>query len=289
MIPFNQSFLGLFWGNHVYCSPLELIHSEWNGHRRDYPLGVNTSFRVTRKAINPSRLQANRDNHAAADHTVMRGVQPCWPLSATIFYVGNCLYDSRLIAGNQRFVTRLQQGGGVLTGNTPELSPEGQSPFAIILGCSDSRVPAELVFDQGLGDLFVIRIAGNIVAPSQIGSVEFAAEQFATPLAVVLGHSRCGAVSATIQQIRQRGGGISPNLKSIVDRIRPAVEPLIELAPDKNESDLMESAVRANIRAATHHLRHGSAILERLVAEGRLKIVAAEYSLETGRVEFFDW
>lgn len=197
--------------------------------------------------------------------------------------------QERLIAGNQRFVTRLQQGGGVLTGNTPELSPEGQSPFAIILGCSDSRVPAELVFDQGLGDLFVIRIAGNIVAPSQIGSVEFAAEQFSTPLAVVLGHSRCGAVSATIQQIRQRDGGISPNLKSIVDRIRPAVEPLIELAPDKNESDLMESAVRANIRAATHHLRHGSAILERLVAEGRLKIVAAEYSLETGRVEFFDW
>src|SRR5258706_13025023 len=115
-----------------------------------------------------------------------------------------------------------------LTGQTRrrELAA-GQEPFAIILGCSDSRVPAEIVFDQGLGDLFVIRVAGNIVAPSQIGSVEFAAERFGTRLVVVLGHSRCGAIQATLEELALPTEGKSRNLRSIVDRIRPSVEALM--------------------------------------------------------------
>jgi carbonic anhydrase len=163
----------------------------------------------------------------------------------------------------------------------------GQQPFAIVLGCSDSRVPAEIVFDQSLGDLFVIRVAGNIVAPSQIGSVEFAAEQYGTRLVVVLGHSRCGAVLATLEDIRRPSKAQSRNLRSIVDRIRPAVE---GLAIDRGEDDdaLVREAVRANVRVAASQLRHGSEVLERLIERDGLLVVGAEYSLETGMVDVFD-
>ncbi len=164
----------------------------------------------------------------------------------------------------------------------------GQEPFAIILGCSDSRVPAEIIFDQGLGDLFVIRVAGNIVAPSQVGSVEFAATKFGTRLVVVLGHSGCGAVGATLDTLQRREVNRSENLRSIVDRIRPAVEELVtrDQAPDRVE--LFAQAVRANIRMAADHLRHGSRILEDLAEQDGLMVVGAEYSLETGIVDFFD-
>ena len=164
----------------------------------------------------------------------------------------------------------------------------GQEPFAIILGCSDSRVPAEIVFDQGLGDLFVIRVAGNIVAASQIGSVEFAAERFGTPLVVVLGHSQCGAVLATLEELRRPKENQSRNLRSIVDRVRPSVEALLgtEL---RNEPDaLVRHAVRANVRGSANQLRHGSEVLEQLIQRDRLLIVGAEYSLETGAVDFFE-
>lgn len=161
-----------------------------------------------------------------------------------------------------------------------------QEPFAIVLGCSDSRVPAEIVFDQGIGDLFVIRVAGNVVAPSLVGSVEFAAERFGTRLVVVLGHSCCGAVEATIEQLRCPTGGQSRNLLSIVERIRPAVEPLLERGGDPE--DLLREAVRANIRMSAGQLRTGSAVLERLIRESGLLIVGAEYSLETGVVDVFD-
>jgi carbonic anhydrase len=164
----------------------------------------------------------------------------------------------------------------------------GQQPLAVILGCSDSRVPVEIVFDQGLGDLFVIRVAGNIVAPSQIGSVEFAAERFATRLVVVLGHTRCGAVQATLEALQQPGDRPSRNLSSIVDRIRPAVEDLLGTDLRHDPEGLARQAVRANVRAAANQLRHGSAILERLVQRERLHVVGAEYALETGTVEFFD-
>ena len=164
----------------------------------------------------------------------------------------------------------------------------GQDPFAIILGCSDSRVPAELVFDQGFGDLFVIRVAGNIVAPSQVGSVEFAAARFGTRLVVVLGHSQCGAVLATIEELTGAAPRPSSNLRSIVDRVRPSVESVLarhrEAAPD----ELIREAVRANVRASADHLRHGSELLETLILREGLVVVGAEYSLETGIVEFFD-
>ena len=162
----------------------------------------------------------------------------------------------------------------------------GQHPSAIVLGCSDSRVPAEIVFDQGLGELFVIRVAGNVVAPSQIGSVEFAAKQFGTRLVVVLGHSQCGAVKATLEELERPSETRSPNLSAIVDRIRPSVEDLAQ--SDSGRETLLAKAVRANIRQAADHLRHGSRILEELIDRDGLVVVGAEYSLETGVVEFFD-
>ena len=163
-----------------------------------------------------------------------------------------------------------------------------QEPFAIILGCSDARVPAEIVFGQGLGALFVIRVAGNIVAPSQVGSVEFAAERFGTRLVVVLGHSQCGAVLATIEALRNPDAPSSANLRSIVDRVRPSVEELLKTDPNREHDDLVHHAVRSNIRASVNHLRHGSELLERLIAEQGLMVVGAEYSLNTGKVEFFE-
>ncbi len=195
---------------------------------------------------------------------------------------------ARLREGNRRFVANVRDRGAV---NHLERRLEltaGQAPFAIVLGCSDSRVPAELVFDQGLGDLFVIRVAGNIVAPSQVGSVEFAAERFGTRLVVVLGHSRCGAILATIEELGRLSGASSRNLQSIVDRIRPSVEPLMRTDLVRTPDALVREAVRANIRASTNHLRHGSEILEHLVRHDGLLIVGAEYSLDTGAVEFFD-
>jgi carbonic anhydrase len=173
------------------------------------------------------------------------------------------------------------------TSPSPELAAK-QEPFAIILGCSDSRVPVEIAFDQGLGDLFVIRVAGNIVAPSQVGSVEFAAEQFGTRLVVVLGHSQCGAISATLEQLQQPSESRSPNLRSIVDRVRPSVEPLLDTELRNDRERLVQRAVRANIDASVSQLRHGSEVLERLIRDAGVRVVGAEYALETGEVEFFD-
>ena len=194
----------------------------------------------------------------------------------------------RLQEGNDRFVSDVR---GHATPASPARRSEltaAQEPFAIILGCSDARVPAEIVFDQGLGDLFVIRVAGNIVAPSQVGSVEFAAAQFGTRLVVVLGHSRCGAVLATLEELGRPTEGQSPNLRSIVNRIRPSVEALLLTEPQPSADVLVQHAVRANIRASANHLRHGSPILEQLNQSDGLLVVGAEYSLETGVVDFFD-
>jgi len=190
----------------------------------------------------------------------------------------------RLREGNRRFVANRSETGQLRPG---EFAAD-QKPFAIILGCSDSRVPAEIVFDQGLGDLFVIRVAGNIVAPSQVGSVEFAAEQFGTRLVVVLGHSMCGAILATIDQLGRPQEGQSTNLRSIVDRVRPSVEPLMKTELKQDRERLVHEAVRANICFSANHLRHGSSILEQLIQRNGLVVVGAEYSLETGEVEFFD-
>jgi carbonic anhydrase len=194
---------------------------------------------------------------------------------------------ARLREGNLRFVTGAQRRAPLLSQVRRELA-ESQAPFATILGCSDSRVPVEIVFDQGLGDLFVIRVAGNIVAPSQIGSVEFAVERFGTPLVVVLGHSRCGAVGATLEALRQPAATGSPNLNSIVNRIRPAVEGLLSTELRHDPEALQREAVRANVRAAVDQLRRGSPIIEHALHSAGLLVVGAEYSLDTGRVDFFD-
>lgn len=198
----------------------------------------------------------------------------------------------RLRQGNRRFVT----GEGILEisfEHSQRIQPSSeQHPFAIVLGCSDSRVPAELVFNQGLGDLFVIRVAGNIVRPSQIGSVEYAAETFGTKLVVVLGHSRCGAVLATLNQLQQPSGARSPNFRPIVDFIRPSVESCLaggHCGPGTAFPDeLLQSVVRANIRASVDRLKQGSEILEKLIEDESLLVVGAEYSLETGVVEFLN-
>lgn len=189
--------------------------------------------------------------------------------------------------GNRRFVADLRNPDSEsLQARRLELAA-GQAPFAAILGCSDSRVPVEIVFDQGLGDLFVIRVAGNIVAPSQIGSIEFAAEQFGTRLVVVLGHSKCGAIGATLEQLQRPRENQSRNLRSIVDLVRPSVEGLLATDLKHDLSALTHEAVRANIRASVRNLRHGSDIIEHLIQNDGLRVVGAEYSLETGEVDFF--
>jgi carbonic anhydrase len=193
----------------------------------------------------------------------------------------------RLKAGNRRFVANAPTHDASEYHTRRAELAGGQEPFAIILGCSDSRVPAELVFDQGLGDLFVIRVAGNIVAPSQVGSVEFAAARFGTRLVVVLGHSQCGAITATLEELQQPTENQSRNLRAIVDRVRPSVETVLEAYGDGDPELLIEAAVRANIRASVNHLRHGSEILEQLIDCHGLKVVGAEYSLATGEVNFF--
>jgi len=193
----------------------------------------------------------------------------------------------RLVNGNARFVSGVRSLDAMVSHTRLGEFTAGQQPFAVILGCSDSRVPVEIVFDQGMGDLFVIRVAGNVVAPSQIGSVEFAAERFSTQLVVVLGHSSCGAVQATLEQLRGPAERQSPNLTSIVSRIEPSVAAVLENAGESDDSELERLAVRANVRASVEALKHGSDILENLVARDELLIVGAEYSLDTGVVDFF--
>jgi carbonic anhydrase len=199
---------------------------------------------------------------------------------------------ARLKDGNRRFVEGLRSHDALAVEARRTEVAAGQEPFAIVLGCSDSRVPAEIVFDQGIGDLFVIRVAGNIVAPSGIGSVEFAAERFGTRLVVVLGHSRCGAVIATLDELARPAENQSRNLRSIVGRISPAVESLVAAGGaaggGRDPETLLRDAVRANVHYATDQLRHGSEILERLIGQDGLMVVGAEYSLETGIVEFFE-
>ena len=195
---------------------------------------------------------------------------------------------TKLKDGNLRFTSSLAADGRLLHQTKRYELTQTQEPFAIVLGCSDSRVPAEIVFDQGLGELFVIRVAGNIVAPSGVGSVEFAAERFGTRLVVVLGHSQCGAVTATLDELQRPSSTQSRNMRSIVDRLRPAFEGLLSTELRHDRAALIQAAVRANIRASADHLRHGSEVLEGLINSDGLLVVGAEYSIETGEVDFFD-
>jgi len=199
---------------------------------------------------------------------------------------------ARLREGNRRFISNQSEAGALGNHGHRAALAAGPEPLAIVLGCSDARVPAELVFDQGFGDLFVIRVAGNVVSPSQIGSVEFAAGRYGTSLVVVMGHSQCGAVIATFEELTGRATSQSRNLRSIVNRVRPSMETVLAVAAaaggDPNPETVIADTVRANVRASANHLRHGSELLERLIQEGTLVVVGAEYSLETGVVSFFD-
>lgn len=194
----------------------------------------------------------------------------------------------RLKEGNRRFLAGTGRADALFSDARRRELAKSHLPFAIVLGCSDARVPAEIIFDQGLGDLFVIRVAGNIVAPSQIGSVEFAAERFGTKLVVVLGHTGCGAIQATLEELRRPTESHSPNLRSIVDRVRPSVEALFDGGAPADGAELEHRAVRANIRASANQLRHGSQILERMIDYEGLRVVGGEYSLETGEVDFLE-
>jgi carbonic anhydrase len=194
----------------------------------------------------------------------------------------------RLREGNRRFVAGEHTIDELASGIRRMAVVSGQRPIAAILGCSDSRVPVEVVFDQGFGDLFVIRVAGNVVAPSQVGSVEFAAERLGTRLVVVLGHTRCGAVTATLEDLQRPASNQSWNMNSIVSRIRPSVEGLLATDLKNDHERLIDQAVRANVRASVNQLRHGSDVLELLIRRDGLRVVGAEYSLETGIVDFFD-
>jgi carbonic anhydrase len=193
---------------------------------------------------------------------------------------------SVLRAGNARFASNVRSIDALASQAHRATFADGQSPNAIILSCADSRVPSELVFDCGLGDLFVVRVAGNVCAPSLVGSVEYAASMFGTELVVVMGHTQCGAVKATIQSLLERGDSASENIHDIVERISPAIVPLLDRGLDPKA--LVREATRANVRHTANQLRHGSKILERRIRDGKLVVVGAEYSIENGNVEFFD-
>jgi len=195
---------------------------------------------------------------------------------------------SRLRDGNARFVEGDRCIDTYLSHTKLDGHLEGQSPYAVVLGCSDSRVPVEIIFDVGVGDLFVIRVAGNIVAPSLIGSVELAAENFGARLVVVLGHTTCGAVDATLEAMQDPLEGRSMHINSIVEYIRPSVQQLLDTGEEMTRDRLMERAIRLNVRTTVEGLQHGSETLERLILEDGLRVVGAEYSLETGTVEFFE-
>jgi carbonic anhydrase len=194
----------------------------------------------------------------------------------------------RLKEGNQRYVDNTLRVDAQTGPHHRAQLTEGQHPFAIILGCADSRVPAEIVFDQGLGDLFVIRVAGNIAEPSQIGSVEYAAAHLGTRLVVVLGHSNCGAVRATLDELADPTDIESPNLKTIIDFIAPGIQGVVDASPDATTDDRMPQAVRANVESSVEGLRTNSDILKDMIDNDELQIIGAEYSLETGAVEFYE-
>jgi carbonic anhydrase len=193
---------------------------------------------------------------------------------------------TRLREGNARYAQNVRSVDALMSHSRRDMA--SQSPCAIVIGCSDSRAPAEIVFDQGLGDLFVIRVAGNIVAPSQIGSVEFAAERFGTRLVVVMGHTHCGAIDATIEAISAPSAAKHGNILSIVNRVRPAIEALVRTELARDPERLRRESVRANVRASVNHLRHGSEVIERLADDDNLLVVGAELDLTTGIVDFFE-
>lgn len=194
----------------------------------------------------------------------------------------------RLREGNARFVSGETSADASNHQKQRTSLTAGQAPFAVVLGCSDSRVPVEIIFDQGLGDLFVVRVAGNVVTSPIVGSVEFAALQLGTRLVVVLGHSKCGAIQATLEDVLQPSKELSEGLGAIINSIRPAVEGLSPAGLSNDQDALVQQAVRANVRNSAMQLRNESEVLKRLISEDGLLVVGADYSIETGVVDFFD-
>jgi carbonic anhydrase len=190
----------------------------------------------------------------------------------------------RLRAGNRRFVRHLQKDPTTPTARATLAA--GQAPSAIVLTCADSRVPPELVFDHGLGELFVVRVAGNVCAPSTLASIEYAASALGAELVVVMGHTQCGAVKATIESVRKGKHPGSVSLDDMVQRIAPAVRPVANRGLASNE--LLKVATRANALLAADRLRRESPVLRERIETGKLTVVSAEYALETGEVSFFD-
>ena len=190
---------------------------------------------------------------------------------------------ARLLDGNKRYVESKMNACGDTTAAAREKLAKGQKPYAIILSCSDSRVPPEIIFDKSLGEIFVVRVAGNVPDPIVLGSVEYAAEHLGSPLVVVLGHERCGAVKATVDA-NGKGEG---NIGAIVKAIAPALK---KAKKDKNcdKDKLVECVVDANAKMVAQNLTKQSKIIKEMVHEGKLKIVAAKYDLDDGKVTVFD-
>lgn len=192
----------------------------------------------------------------------------------------------RLKEGNDRFVQGVKSINSLLSHNQKaELADQGQRPYAIILGCADSRAPAETVFDAGLGDLFVVRIAGNIISPMGLGSIEFAAANFGTPLCVVLGHTKCGAVAATVEAVQKKKRAPSDHIQDIVLEIEPSVK-LAIAAGSKQDRPLVEEAARLNVVRNMERILERSSILSSLAEKDLFKVVGGVYNLHTGYVEF---
>ncbi len=191
----------------------------------------------------------------------------------------------RLKEGNRRFVEGAASESEITSAERREALAKGQSPSAVILGCADSRVPPELVFDRGLGELFVVRVAGNVAGNSQIGSVEFAVNHLGPRLVVVLGHSDCGAVKATLGAMEAKAGRLSRGLSAVVDRVRPSLESWVTPESREDESALMARAVRENVLHAVRRLERS---LSDTGASDEVKIVGAQYDLASGVVEFFE-
>ncbi len=186
----------------------------------------------------------------------------------------------RLVEGNRRFINQSRRYPNQSKRRLQSVS-KTQYPFAAILGCADSRVPPELIFDQGLGDLFVVRVAGNIASDATIGSLEFAAASLGTQLIVVLGHKGCGAVSAAMKNEANYG-----RVDSIIDSIKPSLSQNQENPQNTNDLNNNDNAVINNIQYQAEKLRSNSQIITRLISDDRLKIIGAFYDINNGKVRF---
>ncbi len=191
---------------------------------------------------------------------------------------------TKLMDGNKRFVSGNLSQKDLGDAKRKELA-KGQKPSAIVVTCSDSRVSPELLFDQGLGDIFVVRVAGNVVDPVALGSIEYAAEHLQSPLVFVLGHEKCGAVSATLETLETKGKA-EGNIGEIIKKIMPAAVAAKKKGGTKD--DILEAAIKENIKNTSKEIMQKSTIIQHLVHENKLNIAAGEYSLQTGHVEMVE-